>query len=43
MVENLKDKKVKQKKRDEDLSSALRRNLLRRKVAQKANKEKSNE
>lgn len=43
MAENLKGKNIKLKKREEDLSSALRKNLLRRKVAKKANKEKSDE
>ena len=43
MAENLKDKETKLKKREKDLSSALRKNLLRRKVAKKVNHEKSDE
>ena len=43
MTDNLKNQKEKLKQRDEDLSSALRKNLLRRKAAKKTNKGKSNE
>ena len=43
MTDNLKNQKVKSDQREADLSSALRKNLLRRKSAKKTNKEKSDE
>lgn len=43
MTDNLKNQKVKLKQREAYLSSALRKNLLRRKLAKKTNKEKSDE
>lgn len=43
MTENLKNQKVKSNQREADLSSALRKNLLRRKSAKKNSKEKSDE
>ncbi|MEM6339491.1 MAG: hypothetical protein AAF673_06205 [Pseudomonadota bacterium] len=43
MTDNLKNQKVKSKERKADLSSALRKNLLRRKSPKKTSKEKSDE